>query len=325
MRLKEIYRPIKKELKAVEQVLKTSLKNTGYNSISEITTYLLDSKGKKLRPALVILSAKAAQEPSINKHSMVSIAAAMELIHTASLIHDDVIDHAALRHNKPTINSKYGRDVSIAMGDYLYSVGFNLISSCGNKDILSCISQATKTMCEGELIQVCERSNLNLLKERYILIVKKKTASLFAASCQAGAMVSSSRRPVYSALKAYGLNFGIAFQIIDDCLDLIGREEDLGKPPGADLKIGELTLPVLNLLSQAKDRNKIISLIKEQHDPGAFKDLKEKFIDSPALIKTKIDTLFYIHKAKAGLNNLEGSEFKESLLNLADFAAERIK
>lgn len=325
MQLQKIYQLIKKELIAVEQILEKSLKGAKNKSILEISDYLLVAKGKRLRPALVILSAKASQQPSpINERSMVSIAAAMELIHTASLIHDDVIDHASLRHNKPTINSKYGQDVSIALGDYLYSIGFELISSCRNTDILSCIASATKAMCEGELIQVCERDNLELLRKRYLIITKKKTASLFVASCQAGAILSDSKVSVQQTLKGYGLNFGIAFQIIDDYLDLIGQAKDLGKSPGADFKMGELTLPVLNLLAQTKDKNRILSLIREQDSPGAFKELRQRFINSEAHIKTKDDVSYYIRKAKKSLNNLENSCFKQSLFVLTDYVADRI-
>ena len=320
MQLKEIYQPIRKELTAVEQILEKSLKGATNKSILEMSDYLLDAKGKRLRPALVILSAKASQQsPSVDERSMISVAAAMELIHIASLIHDDVIDHAYLRHSKPTINSKYGQDVSIALGDYLYSIGFELISFCRNTDILSCIASATKAMCEGELIQVCERDNLDLLKQRYIIIAKKKTASLFIASCQAGAIISNREASIQDTLKEYGLNFGIAFQIIDDYLDLIGETEDLGKTPGADFKMGELTLPVLNLLTQAKDRNRILSLIRQQDSPEAFKELKQRFINSHALLKTKEDVCFYVQEAKKGLNRLEGSCFKQSLFNLADY------
>ena len=326
MQLKEIYQLIKTELIDVEQILEKSLKGAKNKSILEISDYLLEAKGKRLRPALVILSAKASrQSPPINERSMISVACAMELIHTASLIHDDVIDHASLRHNKPTINRKFGQDVSIALGDYLYSIGFALISSCKNTDILSCIASATKAMCEGELMQVCERDSLDLLKKRYIIIAKKKTASLFVASCQAGAILSDSKAPVQQTLKGFGLNFGIAFQIIDDYLDLIAETEDLGKSPGADFKMGELTLPVLNLLAQGKDRNRILSLIKEQNNPEAFRDLRQRFINSEAGLKTKDDVSHYIQKAKKSLNNLDNSCFKESLSTLADYIFERIR
>ena len=326
MELKEIYQLIKKELTAVEQILEKSLKVAKNKSILEISDYLLSAKGKKLRPALVILSAKASQQsPSINEHSMVSIASAMELIHIASLIHVDVIDHAPLRHNKPTINSKYGQDVSIALGDYLYSKAFELISTCGNMDILSCISCATRLMCEGELIQVCERDNLDLLKKRYIIIAKKKTASLFVASCQAGAILSGSKVSMQQTLKGYGLNFGIAFQILDDCLDLIGKTQDLGKTPGADFRVGELTLPVLNLLSQSKDKDGIISLIRQKNKQETFSEIKRRFINSSAFLKTKDDVSYYIQKAKRSLDKLSESPFKKSLFTLADYIVERVK
>ncbi len=326
MQLKEIYQPIRKELTAVEQILEKSLKGATNKSILEISDYLLGAKGKRLRPALVILSARASQKsPDINERSMASVATAMELIHTASLIHDDVIDHAPLRHNKPTINSKYGQDVSIALGDYLYSIGFELISSCGNTGILSCIASATKSMCEGELIQVCERDNLDLLRKRYIIIAKKKTAGLFIASCQSGAVLSNCEVSLQHTLKEYGLNFGIAFQIIDDCLDLIGKTEDLGKAPGADFKMGELTLPVLNLLAEDKDRNRVLSLIQEQNNPASFKELRQRFVNSRALLKTQEDVCFYVQEAKKGLSGLKDSCFKQSLFSLTDYIAQRLR
>lgn len=324
MQLKEIYRPIKKELFEAGETLRNSLINSRYKSILDKSGYLLDGKGKKLRTVLVLLSARATSPSLTRKHQLIKIAAGMELIHMASLLHDDVIDHSELRHNKPTINCKWGEEVAIALGDYLYSVAFELISCCSNSDIIRCISSATKLMCEGELIQVCERDNLDLLKERYIAIVKKKTAALFAASCEAGAMLVNKNRVVQSTLKEYGLNFGIAFQIIDDCLDLIGEEGRLGKIPGADFKMGELTLPLLNLAAQSKDRKRIISLLSQQNSFEAFRDLREKFLSSQAFTRTKEDISYYLKKAKKRLNTLSDSPFKQSLACLADFIIQRI-
>lgn len=324
MELKEIYQPIERELADVDRALRASLMGTRSKSSLNLSDYPLDIKGKRLRPALVILSARATlkQRPKAAYQQLTKIASAIELIHMASLIHDDVIDHASLRHGKPTINSKYGYEASIVLGDYLYSAGFELIFSCGNLDILSCVASATKAMCEGELLQVCERDNLDLLRKRYIIIAKKKTASLFIASCQAGAMLSNRKASIQHALKEYSLNFGIAFQIIDDYLDLIGETKDLGKTPGADFKMGELTLPVLNLLTQTKDRNRLLSLIKHQESPEAFKELRQRFINSQADIKTKNDASIYIQKAKKSLNNLDNSCFRQGLSALADFIIE---
>lgn len=325
LQLKEICRPVEKELIDVEGVLRNSLKNTKYKSILEISDYLLDAGGKKIRPALVLLSAKATRQSLGNNRQLTKIAAALELIHRASLIHDDVVDHSKLRHNKLTINSKWGQDVSIALGDYLYSVAFELISDCGNADIIRCISSATKAMCEGELLQVCERDNLNLLKERYILIVKKKTAALFAASCQAGAILTNPKKHLQIALKNFGSNIGIAFQITDDYLDLVGEEKSLGKLPAQDIASGEATLPLLNLWESIskKERREIEILLANKQTEDALKIIRRRLFDSGAADKTKETALAFINLAKEELSILSSSSYKESLLNLADCIIER--
>lgn len=326
MKLENIYHPIAKDLNRVDRVLAQNLKNTRYKSILELNNYLLEGRGKRIRPALVIISAKATScyKLSTINYELTKIASAIELIHIASLVHDDIIDRATLRHHKPSISAKFGQDVAIAFGDYLYSVAFELIASCNNPDILSCISQATKSLCEGELVQVSERDNLSLLKERYIMIVKKKTASLFAASCQVGAKISCGKEPVEEALKDYGLNLGVAFQIIDDCLDLVAEERDLGKDGGLDFKAGELTLPVLNLLSEVKDRERIIKLLASSDRQEAFQDLRRRFINSKALNSTKQSAFSYIHKAKRSLNKLRDSSYKQSLIFLLEYVITKI-
>ena len=325
--LKEIYDPIKKELKEVGQVLEASLMRSKNQSILKMTRFLLESPGKRIRSAMVILSAKASfnHQPQTSSDHLIKIASAIELIHMASLIHDDVIDRASLRRNRPTVNSRWGQDVSITLGDYLYSVAFELISDCGSPDIISCISSATKAMCEGELLQVCERDNLNLLKERYIVIVKKKTASLFAASCQAGSLISCTHKPRQNALKEYGLNFGIAFQIVDDYLDLVGDEESLGKRTGQDIRAGEITLPILNLWESIsrEEKNRLKILLASSKEKEALRRIKKRLFDSRAAVKTKKTVFSFINSAKEKIAILSHSTYKDSLLNLADFIMER--
>lgn len=325
MLLKEIYKPVEKQLIQIEGLLKDSLERSRRKSILKINNYMLVSPGKRLRPALVALSSKAvsASPAPRREKQLIKIATSIELIHMASLIHDDVIDHANLRHNKPTINAKFGEDVSIALGDYLYSIAFKLISSCGNMDALDCISSAASQMCEGELVQVCERDNIDLLKKRYLLIIKKKTATLFAASCEAGAIASDCSKETKLSLKKYGFNFGIAFQIIDDCMDLIGKDLELGKPAGADLKMGELTLPVLNLLACSKDKEKVMNLLSQQNK-DSFHEIRKRFIDSSAFLKTREDVNSYLSRSKKCLQGLEESCFKQSLTFLADYMANQI-
>lgn len=326
MHLEEIYRPIKNELTEIERLIRFSIESSANESILKMGGYLLRSGGKRLRPALVTLSAKATLTGGVSTVSkqVIKIASAVELIHLASLIHDDVIDHSKIRHNKPTVNAKWGNDVAVVMGDYLYSIGFDLISSCRNTDVLNCISQSTRMMCEGELVQVCERDNLAILKERYITIVKNKTANLFAACCQAGVLAVGQRSSL-DMLKGYGLNFGIAFQIVDDSLDLIGDMKDLGKVPGADFKMGELTMPVLNLLSLSPDKRKVRKLIAQKTSEKAFRDIRKMFLKSGALKKTIDDVRSYAEKAKKSLRELSDSSFKHSLCALADYVVGRIE
>ncbi len=325
MKLQKIYNPIQRELNKVDRILKDAFSRAKNDSILKVTDYILESPGKRLRPALVILSAKAtaSNHPPFNQlpfNHLTKIAAAIELIHSASLIHDDVIDHASIRHNKPTVNYKWGSDVSISLGDYLYSEAFRIVSECEDLDIIRCISAATKTMCEGELIQVCERDNLELLKERYFLIVKKKTATLFAASCQAGGLISNSKRPILAALKGYGLNFGIAFQIIDDYLDLVSSKNSLGKLPGQDLTVGEITLPLLNLFESLNiDARRELHKLLRSGNKTDLKEIKKRLLNSDALYRTRETTLFYLNSAKQNLKILPDSDYRKSLFDLADF------
>jgi octaprenyl-diphosphate synthase len=326
MQLQEIYKPIRPELREVEKVLEASLSDAKNKSLLKVNRFLLESPGKRIRPALVILCAKAnpRQAVSENKRALIEIASAIELIHTASLIHDDVIDHSDLRHNKPTVNSRWGKDVSITLGDYLYSLAFKLISQCPNKDILVCISSATKAMCEGELIQVVERDNLSLLKERYIMIVKKKTASLFAASCQAGAILSNSPRPLQSALRQYGMNFGIAFQIIDDYSDLMAGRQVLGKLPGQDIAVGEMTLPLLNLMrSVDKEKRSRLTQLLRSKNQESFRKIKLELIRSRARQESRRIIFNYMDLAKEKLKALADTEYRKCLSALGDFILKR--
>lgn len=334
MRLKKIYSPVGKELDGINDVLCSSLNESKRTALGKINKFLLGVPGKRLRPALAVLSAKVSltQNPKLKNPAfradqgrLLKIAAALELIHTASLVHDDIIDHAQLRHHKPTVNHKWGQDVAIASGDYLYTEAFRLIAQSGNPDILSCVSWATKLMCEGELQQVCQRDNFDLLKRQYLLMVKKKTAVLFAASCQAGAIMVGADIIAQEALKEYGLNFGIAFQMMDDCLDLIGNEDELGKNPGADFEAGELTLPILNLLESVPrgQRQKVRKILAKSSCPESFRKIKSMFFDSQAVLKAKNTILSFIALAKDKLDVFPDSEYKKSLFSLADFITRR--
>jgi len=328
MELKEIYRPIADDLKTVENFLVSFIKESKNLSILAMSDFLLESSGKRIRPALVIFSEKAAsagKNSTCNRDKLIRIATAVELIHMASLIHDDVLDKAMMRHSKPSINARWGDDVSIALGDYIYSKAFELIGRCRNPEVFACISEAIYVMCEGELTQVCQRNNLDLSKDSYMVIVKKKTASLFAACCHAGTIIGNHGRAVQTAFKEFGLNFGIAFQIIDDCKDIISEEKVLGKHPGQDVLVGDMTLPLLTLLdviSQAR-REELKNMLGSRIDRSNLRQIRTMFVNSNAADLTKKTASFYIDRAKHRLDELENSDYKKSLDYLADYITQR--
>ena len=324
MKLEEIYEPIADGLKTMERFLEVSIKESKNRSIRAMSDSLLESGGKRLRPALVILSEKAAsagKKSNCNHDELIMLATALELIHIASLIHDDVLDAATMRRSKPSINTRLGDDVSIVFGDYIYSKAFELIGKCRNPDVFECISQAIYVMCEGELIQVCQRGNLNLSKDNYIAIVRKKTASLFAACCHAGTIIGNHSRTVQIALKEFGLNFGIAFQIIDDCKDITSEEKVLGKRPGQDVIAGDMTLPLLTLLDviSPASSEELKNVLESRIDQGSFGKIRIMFVNSDAADLTKKTALSYIDRAKHKLAEVENSDYKKSLNCLADY------
>jgi len=313
----------------VERFLAGSLRESKQPSILSLSNFLLESPGKRLRPALVILSEKAAsagKTARASREALKKVATAVELIHLASLIHDDVLDHAKMRRGKPSVNARRGDDVSIALGDYVYSKAFELIGKCRNPDLFACISEAMYLMCEGELSQVCQRDNLRLSKETYLVIIRNKTASLFAACCQAGTIIGNHNSSVQKALRRFGLNFGIAFQIIDDCRDLIAEEKALGKRPGQDLIAGDITLPILTLLevSGSRQKRQLRALLESNTNHHDVQRLRSMFINSQALDVTVKTASSYIGRAKRSLQKLENSDYRNSLLGLADYLADGI-
>ena len=321
MSLDKIYQPVRNELSQIDSLLNKSLRATSNKPILEINRYLLDSPGKRIRPALVVLSAHASntdRKKEINQEQLVAIGAAVELIHMASLIHDDTIDHANMRHNKPSINAKWGQEISIALGDYLYSKAFELIANCQNTEVLTCLSQAMAQMCEGELIQVKERGNLKLNKRQYLVVIKKKTASFMASCCRAGAASVKGKFIYKQALTNYGLNFGIAFQVKDDYLDLTATNEELGKPACLDLSIGELTLPFLSL--PFSKRKKLLEIKKTKEGIELIKQVLEKL---GLFNHTRNFVENYILRAKENLNQCLDSEYRDSLENLADYISQK--
>ena len=329
MNLDQIYQPITDDLEKVERFLGVTVKESKNQSIRAMSDSLLESTGKRLRPALVILSEKAASadgKRSCDQDELIRLATAVELIHMASIIHDDVIDGATMRRNKPSINAKLGDDISIVFGDYIYSKAFELIGKCRNPDVFECICQAIHVMCEGELIQVCQRGNLDLSKDNYITIVRNKTASLFAACCHCGTILGNHSPILQTTLKEFGLNFGIAFQIIDDCRDIVSGKMVLGKHPGQDVAAGDMTLPLLNLLEVIgpTGRSEVKKILESAIDKHGLEKIKKMLVGTNALDSTQKTVFYYIGRAKHELNKLKDSDYKRSLGYLTDYVAKEI-
>jgi len=235
------------DLTRVEEIFAKELKSW-HPFVNDVLTHMTRFRGKRLRPMLLLLSARACGEVT---HDHLVLAAVVEMIHTATLVHDDVLDDAEIRRHVSTINSRWNNETSVLLGDYLFTHAFHLAS--GLESTLACrlIGRSTNLVCEGELAQIHERGNHELTEESYLEIIDGKTAELCAVCCQLGAHFASSSEATIAALREYGRCLGIAFQIADDLLDVLGNEDQMGKSLGTDFQKQKLTLPLIRLLDQA--------------------------------------------------------------------------
>jgi len=320
----DIFEPIRNELELVEKTWQNCFHEATNRTVKTINGFFRNSPGKRLRPGLAILAAGAVlgAKPVAMLKNLVSVASAIELLHTASLIHDDTIDSALSRHNKPTINARFGSQVSIAFGDYVYSWALKLISAVSDPIAFDCFASRTFDLCEGELIQIIERKNLEMSPQRYFSIIKRKTAALFALSGETGALVADPHDSVSaSAMREFGLNFGLAYQIIDDMRDLVADKSQLGKEPGADFQSAELTLPMIYLLKDPKIGKEVKSLFHATDKDAAFDRIRKIAVGSEALKKTRTHARNYLSKTRKGASGLVGSLYKDHLLGLVDWLA----
>src|SRR5256885_16008384 len=222
--------------------------------IAYIGDYLRRSGGKRVRPGLTILSNHAVGGDGAN-YSSIRMATVMEFLHTATLVHDDVIDKAETRRNRPSINSEFGNQTAVLMGDWLYMSAFETSLVERSLPILDILTAVTRRMTEGELLQLTQLGRTDISEEQYFDVIARKTAYLFSACCEIGALIGGADRQTQNLLRDYGMNLGIAFQLIDDLLDFTGCEDVLGKPAGADLVEGKISLPVIFLIyREAEDR-----------------------------------------------------------------------
>lgn len=245
--LAALYEPIAADLEKVCRIFDDELFSE-LPFVNELCGRVRLYRGKMLRPALLLLSARACGRRT---QAHLTLAAVVEMVHMATLVHDDVLDDADVRRKSPTVNRMEGNEAAILLGDYLISHAFHLCSSLDSQYASRLIGATTNTVCEGELHQICHRGDDDLTPEQYLAIITRKTAALTAACCRLGAHYAGADRAVIEALEHYGLSVGIAFQITDDILDIVGTEERMGKTLGRDLEKHKLTLPVIHCLREA--------------------------------------------------------------------------
>ena len=320
--LDSIYAPIEKELKSFSECLKKELASED-KLISEIHGHILKMTGKFLRPALTIISSKIEGRSNPNA---VSLAAAIELIHTATLVHDDIIDDSNLRRNMPSVHSKWGTELSIVSGDYLYAKAFLLLASLRDPWISQAFAACAHVICEGEMKQIERRKSFLMSEAEYLKIIHQKTAALFQAACMGGAYLAGTDKQTIENLGQYGFNLGMAFQIVDDCLDLTGETESLGKTAGLDIYKNDVTLPLLYLF-HGLETNAREELMKEMQNDGMglFEKIKNLTIETKSVKRAMDKAQDYIDKALENLKPLKDSDCKESLVLLANYCVDRIR
>ncbi|HEX7449563.1 MAG TPA: polyprenyl synthetase family protein [Pirellulales bacterium] len=319
-RLGALYEPIHAELAQVEDILRRELRSD-FPAIDELIKHGFRLGGKRLRPALLLLSAKAAG--GVRREHLV-LAAVVEMIHTATLVHDDVLDGAVVRRHLETVNARWNNQSSVLLGDFLFTHSFYLAASVGSTFACQTIGRATNIVCEGELRQVANRGNLALTEAEYLSMIEAKTAELCACCCRLGAHYAQAQPAIVDALERYGRYLGIAFQIVDDLLDLVGDEHVAGKSLGTDLEQQKLTLPLIRLLGQLNeaDRRRVRSILMRPSE-HAFDSLRPWLEASDAFTYARDAAHDYAKRAAAQLRVLPASPERSLLRRLARFVVER--
>jgi len=329
MELDFILSLVRKDLALFDRRLKENL-NSDSALISQVAGHLVNRKGKRLRPAMVFLSYGACMNPKLNSASnprVMNVALAIECIHTATLLHDDVIDRSKVRRGQISVNHKWNNLVSVLMGDFLLAKSLRLIVETKSPPLLSTISRATENLSIGEMNEVQESHNFDLDEATYLQIISEKTASLFTASCESGAVAARADKKTQQNLKKYGQNLGMAFQITDDLLDWVGETEKTGKGLGNDLKEGKITLPLIHTLKECepRSRKKILKLLENDFNRKDFDEILSLIKGNGGVKYAQKKASDFGEKALNYLSELKDSKYKKALRDLVSFVIEREK
>jgi octaprenyl-diphosphate synthase len=313
---------VKDDLADIEKALTDNL-NPYLDLVSEVAGHILFSGGKRLRPLLMVLSARIC---GYNGDYQKTFSTALEYLHAATLLHDDLVDEATLRRGKPVAHSKWGNSVTVLVGDYLLARALSISAGTGRLRVVQILAGLTENMSQGEVHQLMRKGDISLTEDEYKEVIRRKTAMLFEAACRVSAVIADATEEQERALAEYGYNLGIAFQMADDLFDYTLQTSEFGKEVGADLREGKLTLPVIYALRQARsgDRELMIRIIRDRDFSEAdFKTLTGLLEKYGGLAYTQNAAGSYIEIAKKALTVFDPSPTKQTMLDIAEYALAR--
>jgi octaprenyl-diphosphate synthase len=310
------------DLNQIEAELSENLKPY-LDLVSDVARHILFAGGKRLRPLLLVLSAKLC---GYHDDYAKTVSTALEYLHAATLLHDDIVDDAVLRRGKTVAHSVYGNAITVLVGDFLLARALAICADSGKIRVIHIISNLTENMSTGEVHQLMRKGDVSLTEDEYLEVIRRKTAVLFQAACTISAVISDAPQEKEDALANFGYNLGLAFQMVDDLFDYIMDTADLGKQVGADLREGKLTLPVIYALKQANpaDREQMVKIIQNQDfSVEEFQILTALMKKCGGIAYTEQKAMACIEKAKEALSVFEPSKIKDSLLDIADYVLAR--
>ena len=307
-------------MEAVNTVIRARL-HSEVALVNQIAEYIISAGGKRIRPVLVLLIANAYGYRGVAHHEL---AAVVEFIHTATLLHDDVVDESSMRRGRQTANALFGNAASVLVGDFLYSRAFQMMVGLNNMRVMQILSDATNVIAEGEVLQLLNMHDPDVTQDSYLKVIESKTAKLFEAAAQLGALVSGASDAQVDAAGEYGRSLGTAFQLIDDVLDYAGDAAEIGKNVGDDLREGKPTLPLIYMMENGTpEQRELVRSCIEHGDEQHFDAILSAVTNSGALDYTRRQAMDAAERARAAIADLPESVFKDSLLQLCRFAVDR--
>jgi len=320
---KRIFSPIVAELAQVEAEFERQARSN-VQVIDYLGDYLRESGGKRVRPALTILAGYAVGGDG-SRYNMIRMATVMEFLHTATLVHDDIIDGADKRRNRPTVNALYGNETAVLMGDWLYMSAFETSLAERSLPILDILTRVTRKMTEGELLQLTTLGRTDLSEQQYLDVIQRKTGYLFSACCEVGAILGGAGETEQQALAGYGMNLGMAFQLTDDLLDFTSTGDALGKSAGVDLLGGKVTLPLIDLMSRDSSATPLVEkvLAEGRYESVTREQLLEAVDRSGSIDRARERADEYASAARTALDNLPDSKYADSLRSIPTYVLDR--